>query len=168
MNIPGLRSVATRGLRKLGLISQDSVRQPLYSVFCRRRPRTSGRLLYLYGVRFRRASPRRDSLPDLSDRDHSWVPGRFRLKQPAQPGIVLGRAIENAYEPLERLPGQCGIAPVPQHRFGFAAGRAQHEIGPAPAKRFRRAVNQKSLFSAGAQCYDLVASRFVWLWHKSA
>jgi len=79
------------------------------------------------------------------------------MKQPSQPGIVLRRAIEHSGEALERFLGQCKIAPIQKHRFGFSARRFEHEIRSAPTKRLCRTVNQNLLVPAGAQIYCFAA-----------
>src|SRR5258708_30325620 len=71
--------------------------------------------------------------------------------------MVLGGPSDQSGEAVETFLRHCKTPPIQQHRFGFPAGRVQHEIGSASAKCLCRTVNQNLLVSAGAQIYCLAA-----------
>ena len=81
----------------------------------------------------------------------SFVPHGLGPKETSKLLIARGWGIEQGGEPLEYISRERKIPSIQQHGFRFPTCGVEHEIGPAPAKRFRSPVNQGLLSVTGAE-----------------
>jgi hypothetical protein len=88
------------------------------------------------------------------------VPGSPSREEAEQARIVLRRTVEKNGEAFEGRSRDFEIAPVEEHRFGFAAYRVQHEVGPGPSERLSGLIDKHLLFSTGSEIEGLIRRTF--------